>query len=103
MNKVTKVILWILGVVVFIELLIILSRILSSGDILTYFLLFWIIFIGICIGLSVFWIIQLVDCIKREKFKSATKVVWIILIIALGHLGAFLYYFMEKKNHITKQ
>jgi len=42
----------------------------------------------------VFWIIMLVDSATR-KFKSDTdKVVWILVIVLVGIIGALIYYFV---------
>ncbi len=53
--------------------------------------------------LFVFWILMLVDAASR-KFKNDTdKVVWILVIILTGLIGALIYYFVvyykdEKKS-----
>jgi O-antigen/teichoic acid export membrane protein len=44
------------------------------------------------------WIIMLVDSITR-KFKNDTdKVVWILVIVLTGILGALIYYFVVYKK-----
>lgn len=54
--------------------------------------------IAACVALFVFWIAMIIDCAKR-KFKSDTeKVVWILLLIFLGILGAGIYYFAVKRE-----
>ena len=42
----------------------------------------------------IFWIIMLVDCLRRD-FKD--KTIWILLMIFLSFLGSILYFFMVKK------
>lgn len=45
-----------------------------------------------------FWIAMLVDCLKR-KFKNDTdRIVWILVIIFAGIIGALIYYFIVKKK-----
>ena len=45
----------------------------------------------------IFWIVMIVDCAKR-KFKGDTeKVVWILILIFLGIIGALIYYFVVKQ------
>ncbi|MCM8787919.1 MAG: PLD nuclease N-terminal domain-containing protein [Candidatus Omnitrophica bacterium] len=49
------------------------------------------------------WIIALVDCVKRsnEEFPSAgenTKVLWILIIVLAGGIGAIIYYFLVMKK-----
>lgn len=60
-------------------------------------LVFLIIFI-IMIPFIIFWIKMIIDASKRE-FKD--KTVWIILIVALGLVGAIVYYFAIKRNNNT--
>jgi cytochrome c biogenesis factor len=43
----------------------------------------------------VFWILMLVDCVKR-KFKDSEKIVWILVLIFTGIIGALIYYFVVK-------
>lgn len=57
----------------------------------------------ICIGLFVFafYLWMLIDCIRFEK--SDTKMLWVIIIIFVGPLGALLYLFLAKlKRKKTK-
>lgn len=42
-----------------------------------------------------FWIWMLVDCIQKEKKH---QLVWILLLIFTGTLGAALYYFLAKRK-----
>jgi len=58
-----------------------------------------IIILFIVIGLIslasiVIWIWMLIDCIKRE-FDN--KVLWILIILITGILGAIIYYFVVKR------
>ena len=42
----------------------------------------------------VFWVIMLVDCATRKFKESSEKIVWIIVIIFTGIIGALIYYFV---------
>jgi len=44
----------------------------------------------------IFWILMLIDCVKRDFEISNDKVMWILLIVLLGALGAIIYYFVVK-------
>ncbi|HTY43908.1 MAG TPA: PLDc N-terminal domain-containing protein [Patescibacteria group bacterium] len=47
----------------------------------------------------IFWIAMIVDCAKR-KFKNETdKVVWILVLIFTGIIGALIYYFVVKREN----
>ncbi len=47
----------------------------------------------------IFWIIMLVDAATR-KFKDGTeKVVWILIILLVGFIGALVYYFAVYRKY----
>jgi len=56
---------------------------------------------GFIFGLIVviFWIIQIVDCLK-SNFSGYNKIVWILVLIFLGPLGAIVYYFLGQDQKI---
>lgn len=76
----------------------------------------WICFIVIVWLASIFffvvWIIMLVDCAKRDNkdFPNAnenSKLMWILIIVLAGSIGAIIYYFLVMrqmpKNAIEKK
>jgi RsiW-degrading membrane proteinase PrsW (M82 family) len=73
----------------------------ASGAILGGFIFFWIIwliFFVVGILLFIFWIFMLIDVFKRTNWKQENdKIVWMLVVILLGGLGAVIYYFVEKK------
>lgn len=61
-------------------------------------LLFGLIIFALSIIGFIFWILMLVDCIKR-KFKEETeKIIWILVLVFTGVIGALIYYFVVKKK-----
>ncbi|MEK6947477.1 MAG: PLDc N-terminal domain-containing protein [Nanoarchaeota archaeon] len=53
-----------------------------------------------------FWIWMIIDCAKREFKKENEKVVWIVVVVVLGMIGATIYYFAVKfqdKNKAKKK
>lgn len=67
----------------------------------------WICFIAFCWLVGIFsfvvWIIMLVDCAKRDnsEFPNAgenTKVMWLLIVILAGGVGAIIYYFLVKNK-----
>lgn len=48
--------------------------------------------------MSAFWIWMIIDCAKRNFKKENDKVVWIIILIFAGVIGAIIYYFVVKKE-----
>lgn len=63
-----------------------------------WWLPFGLSFAGIWIIVSlivlIFWIWMIVDCIKRRFVKDGEKVLWIIIIIIGGWIGALVYLVM---------
>jgi hypothetical protein len=54
------------------------------------------LFILTAIGLSIFWIIELVDVARRQFADPNEKLIW-VLIIALAHgIGAIVYWFVGR-------
>lgn len=58
----------------------------------------WIPFVLIMIGLTIFWIIMLIDAIRRDFKNDNEKLVWIILLVVIGQIAAIIYYFAVKRN-----
>ncbi len=51
----------------------------------------------------IFWLWMLIDCLKRPDDKFATggnyaKLIWILVIIFTGFIGALIYFFLVKKK-----
>ncbi len=50
-----------------------------------------------------FWLWMLIDCLKRQDDKFAiggnnTKLIWVLVIIFTGLIGALIYYFLIKRT-----
>lgn len=54
--------------------------------------------IAIIIGilLFAFWIWMIIDCAKRNFKNDLEKIIWIIIIVLLGWIGALVYYIVIK-------
>ena len=61
----------------------------------------WIFILLFLLG-PVLWIAALVSCIKNESSTDNTKVVWVILIVALHCLGALLYFLVRRPQRIRE-
>lgn len=65
---------------------------------------FLILFIVIlAVALFVLWLWMLIDCLKRPDDKFAyggnnARLIWILVIIFTGLIGALIYYFLIKKT-----
>jgi len=53
--------------------------------------------LGMFLGLLgfAFWLWMLIDCLQR-KFKD--KLIWILVLVFLGPLGAVLYFYLVKNK-----
>jgi len=59
-----------------------------------YGFLFFVPLILIAVLLFVFWIMMLVDSVKRKYSRDSDKIVWVLVIILTGLIGALIYYFV---------
>ena len=67
-----------------------------------YFMIFF--FFAFVIALA-FWVWMVVDCATR-KFYGVDKIVWILILIFLNILGAFIYFlavYIRKDKVIVKE
>ena len=53
---------------------------------------------GLCIFAFVFWILMLVDVAKRKFPGENDQIVWILVVVFAGIIGALVYYFVIKKK-----
>jgi hypothetical protein len=63
--------------------------------IIALFILLGIIIIILAI---IFWIRMLINAIKRKYKDKIDKIVWVLVIIFLGLIGALIYYFVVKRK-----
>jgi len=69
------------------------------GGFIILFVLFWIVLVGLAIFAFVFWILMLVDAAKRQFKQENDKIMWVLIVILTGIIGALIYYFMIKKQN----
>jgi hypothetical protein len=48
---------------------------------------------GVSVLVFIFCLWMLADCIKNDRLSSTNKIVWSVLILFTGGLGALIYYF----------
>jgi hypothetical protein len=66
-----------------------------AAGIIIMVVLLWLAIMAAAIFSFIFWIWMIVDCAQRD-FKGDNKVVWILILVFLGILGAIIYYFVVK-------
>lgn len=52
---------------------------------------------------TILWLWVLIDCVKRTFKSDAEKIVWVLVLILLGLLGAVIYYFVVKVKDSKKK
>ena len=50
----------------------------------------------VALALTVFWIVEIVDVLRREFRDPTLKIVWLLVVVLLHGLGAIIYYFVGK-------
>jgi hypothetical protein len=53
-------------------------------------------------GVMVFWIWMIVECATKEPNQGNDKIVWILIIVLAGWLGALIYYFVRRPRRIAQ-
>ena len=71
----------------------------SQGAVMS-FMLIWSV-----LGIAAFglWLWMLIDCITKEPSEGNDKVIWIIVIVLLGGLGALIYLLARRPARIKLQ
>ncbi|MBU5689838.1 MAG: PLDc N-terminal domain-containing protein [Candidatus Aenigmarchaeota archaeon] len=64
-----------------------------------FLFIFRLILYTIAIGLVIFWILMLVDVIKRKFSREKVKISWLLVILITGIIGAFIYYHKVRKKY----
>lgn len=70
----------------------------ALGFVLLLFLFVFSI-IGFAIFCFVFWILMIVDVVQRKFKESNEQIVWALVIIFAGIIGALIYYFIVKRKN----
>ena len=52
----------------------------------------------IAIACLAFWVWMLIDCVQRDFGEGSEKVIWVLVIVFLGILGAIIYYFIGRPS-----
>jgi hypothetical protein len=50
------------------------------------------------IALAVFWVIALIDVAKREFPGQNDKLMWILIVVLAGWIGALIYWFVGRQR-----
>lgn len=50
----------------------------------------------------IFWVWMIIDCIMNEPSEGNEKVLWLLLIIFLAALGAFIYFLARRPQRMRE-
>ncbi len=62
-----------------------------------FFVFLWLIFFAVAILGTIFWIFMIVDVAKRKFKNDNDRVLWLLVVILAGVVGAIIYYFVIKR------
>lgn len=65
-------------------------------------LLFYSLVFAIGIPSCVFWIWMIIDCATKETDTNNNRLIWILLIVFLGVLGALLYVLIRRLQRLDE-
>jgi uncharacterized membrane-anchored protein len=63
---------------------------------------FTALFAVLALAAFAFWIWMLIDAITRIPSEGNTKLIWILVIIFTGVIGALIYYFVQRPKNPPK-
>jgi len=55
-------------------------------------------FVGI--ALMAFWVWMLIDCASNEPSEGNDKIVWVVIVIFAGWIGALIYYLVRRPERV---
>ncbi len=64
--------------------------------------LFYLVIFSIAMLVMAFWIWMIIDCATNEPNEGNDKIVWILVVILAGWLGAAIYYFARRPERKRK-
>jgi hypothetical protein len=67
-----------------------------TGAIIGGMIVIWAVVAIVGLAATVFWIVEIIDVLRREFTDTAMKIVWLLVVLFLHVFGALLYYFIGK-------
>jgi hypothetical protein len=71
----------------------------SGGGVLGGLILFFLL---LGFALLAIWIWALIHCINNRRLTDTNRLIGILLIILLGHLGCLIYLFLPRESHLQR-
>ena len=54
----------------------------------------------VCLAGTVFWIWMIIDCATNEPAVGNDKLIWILVVVLTGWIGALIYFFVRRPDRI---
>ena len=67
------------------------------GGLIIFIIIIWFSLIALGILAFVLWILMIIDVAKRKFKQENDRVMWILILVFTGIIGAIIYYFIVKK------
>ena len=61
-----------------------------------------VVLIALALGACVLWICMIIECATKESASGNDKLIWILIIIFTGWIGALIYYFVRRPQRIAE-
>ncbi len=58
----------------------------------------WLLMFAFIIAVMVLWVWMLVDVGRRQFTDDNTRLMWVLIIVLAGWIGAIIYYFVGRKQ-----
>ena len=63
----------------------------------------WLLMLGLSVGVTVLWVWMLVDAAQRQFKDDNTRLMWVLIIVLAGWVGAAVYYFVGRKEGVMPE
>lgn len=63
----------------------------------------FLMFAGLAIASTLFWLWTLIDCAMNEPSQGNDKLIWVIIIVFTQLLGALIYFFFRRPKRIAQE
>jgi len=63
----------------------------------------WLLMFAFIIAVMALWVWMLVDVVRREFKDDNTKLVWVLVVILAGWVGAAVYYFVGRQQGVIPE
>ena len=70
----------------------------AIGIFMLFFFIIWIVVIILGILGLIFWIFMIIDVVKRQFKNDNDRIIWILVVVLTGWIGAIVYYFVNSKG-----